>query len=71
MIPPRWAWTMHGTDGVLLAEPLSPVFANQYDAEQWLGQTWRELAAVGVGSVVLFHEGRPAAPAVRLSTELS
>ncbi len=31
--------------GRALAAPVSPVFTTQYDAEQWLGETWRSLAA--------------------------
>jgi hypothetical protein len=70
MIPPRWMWSMHAADGSVRSEPLSPVFTNQYDAEQWLGLTWRELAGVGVASVQLLHDGAMVAPVVQLTTEL-
>lgn len=70
MIPPQWLWEFRDPTGAVRPEPASPVFTNQYDAEQWLGQTWRELAAAGVDSAVVLHAGTPAAPPVRLSTQL-
>lgn len=33
-------------------------FPNQADAESWLGEHWRELAASGVDSVVLLEDER-------------
>ncbi|SDD01135.1 hypothetical protein SAMN05216410_2631 [Sanguibacter gelidistatuariae] len=71
MIPPQWLWEFRDVTGTVLPEPTSPVFTNQYDAEQWLGQTWRELAAAGVADAVVLHSGVPAAPAVQLSTTLA
>ena len=70
MIRPQWVWTMLGPAGEVLASPVSPVFTTRYDAEQWLGETWRSLAADGVHSAHLLHDGLQAAPAVRLSTEI-
>lgn len=70
MIPPQWLWEYRDASGSVLTEPVSPVFTNQYDAEQWLGQTWRELTAVNVTSAVVLHSGVPAAPPVVLSTQL-
>ena len=29
----------------------------QSDAESWLGETWRELAAAGIAQVTLFEDG--------------
>lgn len=34
------------------------MFPSQADAETWLGETWRDLRAHGVASVVLMEEGR-------------
>lgn len=68
MTTPQWAWTFQDADGQPVATPVSPVFTNQFDAEQWLGQGWRELATTGISAAVLLHEGRAAAPAVRLSS---
>ncbi|CAM5780071.1 hypothetical protein [Cellulomonas persica] len=60
---PQWEWRLEGADGPL-ERPVSPVFGNRYDAEQWLGEHWRVLAAQGVASAVLQHEGRTVGPAV-------
>lgn len=70
MIRPQWVWEMLDAAGAVLAEPVSPVFTNRFDAEQWLGEGWRDLAAAGVASAHLVHNGLQAAPAVRLSTEI-
>lgn len=70
MITPQWLWEFRDAAGAVLPEPTSPVFTNQYDAEQWLGQAWHELAAAGVASSVVLHAGAPAAPAVALSTQV-
>lgn len=66
MIRPRWAWRFEGGRGEELAEPVSPAFANRYDAEQWLGETWRSLAAEGVASARVLHDGDPVGPVVPL-----
>lgn len=70
MIRPQWVWELHDPSGAALGEPVSPVFTNRFDAEQWLGERWRDLAAAGVDSAHLLHNGLQAAPAVRLSTEI-
>ena len=70
MTTPQWTWTFQGADGQPVDAPVSPVFTNQFDAEQWLGQGWRGLAGSGIAAAVLLNEGRPAAPAVRLSSEV-
>lgn len=70
MIRPRWVWQMVDAGGTVLDEPLSPVFTTQYDAEQWLGELWRDLAEEGVAEARILHDGVQAAPAVRLSTQL-
>ena len=33
-------------------------FGSQADAESWLGQSWRDLAAAGVTTVVLVEDDR-------------
>jgi hypothetical protein len=70
MTTPQWAWAFEDADGQPVETTISPVFTNQFDAEQWLGQGWREMAATGIASAVLLAEGRPATPAVRLSSEV-
>ncbi|MEJ3744092.1 hypothetical protein WEI85_12445 [Actinomycetes bacterium KLBMP 9797] len=52
-----WSWRYEGTDGREVAGP-AEVFGSQADAESWIGQTWRELAASGVTSVVLLDDDR-------------
>ena len=42
------------------------MFTTQYDAEQWLGEHWRTLAAQGVQAVGLLHEGAQATPTLTL-----
>lgn len=45
-------------DAGSLGEATPPVFPAQGDAESWLGETWRELAAAGVGAVTLVEDDR-------------
>jgi hypothetical protein len=33
-------------------------FSSQSDAESWLGESWRQLAAAGVAGVTLLHDGK-------------
>lgn len=53
-----WTWTYEDDHGkpVTGEELVSTPFPTQSDAESWLGEQWRELAAAGVGAVTL-HEG--------------
>jgi hypothetical protein len=53
-----WQWRFETTDGSALDEPASPPHANQSDAESWLGEQWRDLAADGVAQVTLFEGDR-------------
>ncbi|OLT54053.1 hypothetical protein [Cellulosimicrobium sp. CUA-896] len=66
MIRPQWVWELDDAEGRPLAEPVSPVFTTQYDAEQWLGETWRSLAAGGAVVARLLHDGAPATAPVEL-----
>ena len=52
-----WTWRYEAEDGRQDAGG-SESFASQSDAESWLGQTWRDLAAQGVVSVVLLEDDR-------------
>jgi hypothetical protein len=52
-----WSWRYEGTDGSAVAGP-AETFGSQADAESWIGQAWRELAASGVSSVVLVEDDR-------------
>jgi hypothetical protein len=51
-----WSWIFSAPDG----SPIAPAgvadeqsFPSQSDAETWLGEEWRDLAAAGVSSVTL------------------
>jgi hypothetical protein len=52
-----WTWRYEGA-----AEPThesaSETFPSQADAESWLGQSWRELAAKGIVAAVLCEDDR-------------
>ena len=66
VLRPQGEWRFDGPDGEPLSVPVSPVFTTQYDAEQWLGEHWRTLAAQGVNAVRLLHEGTQATPTLAL-----
>ncbi|WP_456824220.1 hypothetical protein [Cellulomonas sp. P5_E12] len=66
VLRPQWEWRFDGADGAVLDRPVSPVFTTQYDAEQWLGEHWRTLAAQGVQAVSLLHEGAQATATLTL-----
>jgi hypothetical protein len=53
-----WTWRLEDTGGGELTSPASPPHSNQSDAESWLGEHWRELAAAGVAQATLFEEQR-------------
>jgi hypothetical protein len=52
-----WSWRYEGTDGQPVGGP-DETFGSQADAESWIGQTWRELAAAGVTTVILLEDDR-------------
>ena len=62
VLRPQWEWRFDGADGAVLDRPVSPVFTTQYDAEQWLGEHWRTLAAQGVQAVEPAARGRAGDP---------
>jgi len=62
MSPPVWDWELLNTAGQAVRRPTSPTFATRFDAEAWLGETWRQLAEQGVAAVRLLHDGKPVAP---------
>ena len=61
-IRPQWEWAFDDHDGHLVDRPVSPVFTNQYDAEQWIGEQWRVLAERGVHAARLLHDGQQMTP---------
>lgn len=66
MIRAQWEWVLEDADGKVLDRPISPVFGNQFDAEQWLGENWRVLAGQSVAVAQLVHDGELAAAPVAL-----
>jgi hypothetical protein len=52
-----WSWRYEGADGEAVSGP-AETFGSQADAESWIGQMWRELAAAGVTSVSLIEDER-------------
>lgn len=54
-----WTWRFEKADGVRVDPPVQPEdFTTQGDAESWIGENWRELAASGVNQVVLLEDDR-------------
>jgi hypothetical protein len=51
-----WSWRFHGDAEA--APAAGAEFPSQADAESWLGEVWRELAASGVDAVTLVEDGR-------------
>ena len=63
---PAWEWELLDRAEAVLDRPLSPAFSTRFDAEEWLGLHWRQLAEQGVAAVRLVHDGRSAAPSLPL-----
>ena len=56
-----WWWRLEDAAGqeVRVEDDLAGQrFANQADAESWVGETWSDLAAEGVDAVTLFEHDR-------------
>ena len=52
-----WTWRYEGAEGQQIPGP-AETFSSQSDAESWIGQSWRSLAAAGVTSVALLEDER-------------
>jgi hypothetical protein len=53
-----WTWRYLTAAGEPAAPTSSEAFPTQADAESWLGESWRELLAVGVERVTLMEDRR-------------
>jgi len=54
MNPGQWSWRYADADGGAVPDPVgAEPFASRGDAESWLGENWRSLAAAGVRSAQL------------------
>ena len=54
-----FTWGFHDADGAVLTGPTAPsapAHGSQSDAESWLGESWRELAARGVAAATLLRD---------------
>jgi hypothetical protein len=55
----NWTWRLQKADGSTVDPPTEFAgelsFQSQADAESWVGETWRDLAAAGVDAVVLYE----------------
>jgi len=69
MIEPLWTWRLRADDGSPAPDVSSPAFSTRFDAEHWLGAHWRDLAAQGVGSARLRHEGADVGAPLPLATD--
>lgn len=53
-----WTWRFEAADGTEVEPALQPEeFPTQGDAESWVGEVWKELAAGGADQVTLFEDG--------------
>ena len=52
-----WMWQYQDAEGQPVAGP-TETFSSQADAESWVGQAWRDLAASGVAQVTLVEDDR-------------
>ncbi|ROT31348.1 hypothetical protein [Micromonospora sp. HM5-17] len=52
-----WSWRYENAEGAAVSGP-AEAFSSQADAESWIGQKWRELAAAGVATVLLVEDDR-------------
>jgi hypothetical protein len=65
----QWTWQFLDADGAPLeggVDAPEPPAASRYDAEQWLGESWRVLAAEGAVRAVLRCDGAVVGPGVEL-----
>lgn len=62
-----WDWQFLDAQESALDRPLSPAFTTRFDAEAWLGEHWRSLAAQGVAAARLTQQGQPVGPPVPLT----
>jgi hypothetical protein len=54
-----WTWRIETREGEAHDVGFDvPEFSSQSDAETWLGEFWRDLAAAGAAQVTLLESGR-------------
>ena len=62
MSRPEWVWEFAGPGEA----PVSPAFTSRFDAEEWLGENWRHLAARGIEIARVLRSGEPVGTPVAL-----
>jgi hypothetical protein len=55
-----WTWRFESSSGepVRVMDAAQASFSSQGDAESWIGETWQELAEMGVEQVTLLEDER-------------
>jgi hypothetical protein len=55
-----WTWRFESSAGepVRVMDAAQASFSSQGDAESWIGETWQQLAEMGVGQVTLLEDER-------------
>jgi hypothetical protein len=64
-----WSWRFEKADGRVVSGPVDlpeETFTTQSDAETWVGEYWRHLAAHGVEQAMLLEDDRPVYGPLRL-----
>ena len=56
---PAWDWDLLDANEQVLDQPVSPAFTTRFDAEAWLGESWRQLATQHAAAARLAHHGEP------------
>jgi hypothetical protein len=64
--PVLWTWQLLDRSGIPVGE-LAPDARTRFDAEAWLGEHWRAIAARGAARAVLVRGGEPVGPGVELT----
>lgn len=59
MTRPEWRWAFADPAGTVLDRPVSPAFTARFEAEEWLGDSWRDLARRGVATATLRQGSEP------------
>lgn len=62
----QWRWEFLDRGDRVRDRPVSPVFTSRFDAEQWLGEHWRQLAAEHLAQARLLGGDEPVGPPVLL-----
>ncbi len=62
----EWSWRLLDAEDRPVEEATTPVFTSRFDAEAWLGESWRALAGRGAATAELTEQGDPVGPPLPL-----